>query len=76
MLAVACDASEERRLKLLTARMATYLQAPRYGELLFEINGWDPQGLAEFRAQPGRARDPGRDRRDRDARSAARDPRR
>ena len=48
VLAVACEASEERRLKLLTARMATYLQAPAYGELLFAINGWDPKGLAEF----------------------------
>jgi probable F420-dependent oxidoreductase len=52
VLAVACDASEERRLRLLTARMATYLQAPGYGELLFEINGWDPAGLAAFRASP------------------------
>jgi probable F420-dependent oxidoreductase len=52
VLAVACDASEERRLKLLTARMATYLQAPGYGELLFAINGWDPKGLAAFRASP------------------------
>jgi 5,10-methylenetetrahydromethanopterin reductase len=49
VLAVACDASEERSLKLLTARMATYLQAPGYGELLFRINGWDPEGLAAFR---------------------------
>ena len=49
VLAVACNASEERRLKLITARMATYLQAPAYGELLFAINGWDPQGLADFR---------------------------
>jgi probable F420-dependent oxidoreductase len=52
VLAVACDASEERRLKLLTARMATYMQAPGYGELLFAINGWDPAGLAAFRADP------------------------
>lgn len=49
VLAVACDASEERRLRLLTARMATYLQAPRYGELLFAINGWDLAELAAFR---------------------------
>jgi probable F420-dependent oxidoreductase len=49
VLAVACDAPEERRLKLLTARMATYLQAPGYGELLFEINGWERAGLAAFR---------------------------
>jgi probable F420-dependent oxidoreductase len=50
VLAVACDASEERQLKLVTARMATYLQAPQYGELLFAINRWDPAGLARFRA--------------------------
>jgi probable F420-dependent oxidoreductase len=50
VLAVACDASEERTLKLITARMATYLQAPQYGELLFAINRWDPAGLARFRA--------------------------
>jgi alkanesulfonate monooxygenase SsuD/methylene tetrahydromethanopterin reductase-like flavin-dependent oxidoreductase (luciferase family) len=49
VLAVACDASEERQLKLITARMATYLQAPGYGELLFAINRWDPDGLVRFR---------------------------
>jgi 5,10-methylenetetrahydromethanopterin reductase len=49
VLAVACDASEERQLKLITARMATYLQAPGYGELLFAINRWDPGELARFR---------------------------
>jgi probable F420-dependent oxidoreductase len=50
VLAVACDAPEERALKLLIARMATYLQIPGYGELLFKINGWDPPGLATFRS--------------------------
>lgn len=49
VLAVACNASEERELKLLTARMATYLQAPGYGELLLAINGWDPKRLEAFR---------------------------
>jgi probable F420-dependent oxidoreductase len=49
VLAVACDASEERELKLLTARMATYLQAPGYGELLVALNGWDPGQLEKFR---------------------------
>jgi probable F420-dependent oxidoreductase len=52
VLAVACDASEERLLRLLTARMATYLQAPGYGDLLFAINGWDPAALAAFRQHP------------------------
>jgi alkanesulfonate monooxygenase SsuD/methylene tetrahydromethanopterin reductase-like flavin-dependent oxidoreductase (luciferase family) len=50
VLAVACDAPEERQLKLLTARMATYLQAPGYGELLVALNRWDPEVLARFRA--------------------------
>jgi probable F420-dependent oxidoreductase len=49
VLAVACNASEERELKLLTARMATYLQAPDYGELIFKISGWDLQELEAFR---------------------------
>lgn len=50
VLAVACNASEERMLKLLTARMATYLQAPGYGELLVNLNRWDPAVLERFRA--------------------------
>jgi probable F420-dependent oxidoreductase len=49
VLALACNASEERQLKLLTARMATYLQAPGYGELIFKANGWDTKGLDAFR---------------------------
>ncbi len=52
VLAVACNATEERELKLLTARMATYLQAPAYGELLLAINGWDAKTLAAFRQAP------------------------
>ena len=30
--------------------MATYLQAPGYGELLFAINRWNPADLTRFRA--------------------------
>jgi len=52
VLAVACNASEERALKLLTARMATYLQIPDYGERLLAINGWDSAPLAAFRQHP------------------------
>jgi probable F420-dependent oxidoreductase len=59
VLAVACDASEERELKLLTARMATYLQAPGYGELLLALNRWDPAQLAAFRASPAVRQIPG-----------------
>lgn len=52
VVAVACEPTPAQRHKLLTARMATYLQAPGYGELLVEINGWDPAVLEAFRAEP------------------------
>ncbi len=38
------------RLKKTVGRLATYLQA--YGDLLVETNGWDPEVLAAFRADP------------------------
>ena len=50
MPATACDASEEQLLRYLVARMGTYLQAPNYGELLVDINEWDPAILDRFRA--------------------------
>ncbi|MBW2421987.1 MAG: TIGR03857 family LLM class F420-dependent oxidoreductase [Deltaproteobacteria bacterium] len=50
MLATACDVPEQTELKYLTARMGTYLQAPGYGELLVDINEWDPAVLERFRA--------------------------
>lgn len=40
----------ERRLMKSVGRMATYLQG--YGDLLVRTNGWDPAGLARFRADP------------------------
>lgn len=39
---------EELRLKKTVARLATYLQA--YGDLLVEVNQWDPAPLNRFRA--------------------------
>ncbi|WP_338743695.1 TIGR03857 family LLM class F420-dependent oxidoreductase [Actinomadura luteofluorescens] len=39
---------EEARLRKLAGRLATYLQG--YGDLLVRVNGWDPAGLARFRA--------------------------
>lgn len=39
---------EELRLKKTVARLATYLQA--YGDLLVEVNHWDPAVLSRFRA--------------------------
>lgn len=38
---------EERRLRKLAGRMATYLQG--YGDLLVRVNGWDPDELARVR---------------------------
>lgn len=50
VLATACDVDEDTYLKYIVARMATYLQAPHYGELLVAVNGWDPAILERFRA--------------------------
>jgi probable F420-dependent oxidoreductase len=41
---------EEVRLKKTVGRMATYLQG--YGDLMVRTNGWDPDVLARFRADP------------------------
>ena len=50
VFATACDVSEEVYLKVIIARLATYLQIPGYGEMLVNINGWDPEVLKAFRA--------------------------
>ncbi|HSC76874.1 MAG TPA: TIGR03857 family LLM class F420-dependent oxidoreductase [Pseudomonadales bacterium] len=55
VLAVAHEADEdapdtERYLRYIVARMATYLQAPNYGELLVKLNGWDTKILEQFRS--------------------------
>lgn len=52
VLATACNPSREDYLKKIIARMATYMQAPGYAELLVELNGWDPAVLEQFRASP------------------------
>jgi probable F420-dependent oxidoreductase len=41
---------EPLRLKKTVGRLATYLQG--YGDLLVSTNGWDPEVLARFRADP------------------------
>ncbi|MFK7976717.1 MAG: TIGR03857 family LLM class F420-dependent oxidoreductase [Halioglobus sp.] len=48
--ATALNPTPEDHLKKFIARMATYMQAPGYAELLIELNGWDPEVLAAFRA--------------------------
>ena len=52
VFATACDVSEERYLKLIVARLATYLQVPGYGEALVNVNGWDMDTLKSFRSAP------------------------
>ena len=52
VFATACDVSEERYLKLIVARLATYLQIPGYGEALVNVNGWDMDTLKSFRSAP------------------------
>ena len=52
VFATACDVSEERYLKLIVARLATYLQIPGYGEALVNVNGWDMDTLRAFRNAP------------------------
>jgi probable F420-dependent oxidoreductase len=59
VLACGVDPSEEQYLRLAVARMATYLQAPGYGELLVAINDWDSRILESFRAHPTVANMPG-----------------
>jgi probable F420-dependent oxidoreductase len=46
------DPGDEVRLKKVTARLATYLQLPGYGEGLVAANRWDPGVLARFRTAP------------------------
>jgi 5,10-methylenetetrahydromethanopterin reductase len=41
---------EDLRLRKTVGRLATYLQG--YGDLLLATNGWDPEPLAAFRADP------------------------
>ncbi|MEE4299990.1 MAG: TIGR03857 family LLM class F420-dependent oxidoreductase [Pseudomonadales bacterium] len=49
VFATACDVPEEKYLRYIVARLATYLQIPGYGDMLVEINGWDPETLQRFR---------------------------
>lgn len=50
--ATAVSPTRESILRKMVARMATYMQAPGYVEPLIELNGWDPEVLAAFRASP------------------------
>ncbi len=50
VFATALEPTREDHLRKLVARMATYMQAPGYAELLIELNGRDPEVLLAFRA--------------------------
>lgn len=52
VFATACDVPEEKYLKFIVARLATYLQIPGYGEALVAVNDWDPEVLERFRSHP------------------------
>ena len=49
VFATVCDPSEEDYLRRIVGRLATYLQIPGYGDMLVEVNGWDPEDLERFR---------------------------
>lgn len=49
VLATACDPDEEDYLRKIVARMATYMQAQGYGELLAKVNDWDQAVIDAFR---------------------------
>jgi 5,10-methylenetetrahydromethanopterin reductase len=50
VLATAVAPTEEDHLRKLVGRMATYMQAPGYVEMLIALNEWDPAVLDAFRA--------------------------
>jgi len=50
VVATAVEPNEEDILRKFVARMATYMQAPGYAEMLIALNEWDPQVLEAFRA--------------------------
>ena len=50
VFATVCDPSEHDYLKMIVARLATYLQIPGYGEALVQVNNWDMDTLATFRS--------------------------
>jgi alkanesulfonate monooxygenase SsuD/methylene tetrahydromethanopterin reductase-like flavin-dependent oxidoreductase (luciferase family) len=52
VMAAVVNPSREDYLRRIIARMATYLQAPVYAELLLSSNGWDQKPLEVFREDP------------------------
>lgn len=50
VVATALNPNREDFLRKMVARMATYMQAPGYAEMLIALNEWDPEVLVAFRA--------------------------
>lgn len=51
-VAVAPGLSPDRSAAVVTGRLITYLQAPGLGELIVQVNGWDPAVLIAVREHP------------------------
>ncbi|QFU75700.1 TIGR03857 family LLM class F420-dependent oxidoreductase [Halioglobus maricola] len=50
VMATVLNPSREDHLRKIVGRMATYMQAAGYAEMLVSLNEWDPQVLTDFRA--------------------------
>lgn len=59
IMATSLNPTREDFLRKMVARMATYMQAPNYAEMLIDLNEWDPEPLAAFRANKTVASIPG-----------------
>lgn len=52
VMATIVNPDREAYLRKIIGRMATYMQAPGYVELLVNLNGWDGNVLETFRSHP------------------------
>nr|WP_235015434.1 TIGR03857 family LLM class F420-dependent oxidoreductase [Oceanicoccus sp. KOV_DT_Chl] len=52
VMATLINPDRTAHLQKRVARMATYMQAPGYAEMLVALNGWDPAVLTAFREHP------------------------
>lgn len=52
VMATLVNPGREDYLKKIVGRMATYMQAPGYAEMLVALNDWNPEVLTTFRADP------------------------
>ncbi len=52
VMATLINPTREDYLRKVVGRMATYMQAPGYAEMLVALNGWDVSVIEDFRKQP------------------------